>query len=712
MKNKNLTIYRIMVALLMVLLSAGLIQNQSVFGATQTLGGRTVEGDLLITVQDSGQMDVKRYSSSTWQNQIFGGGSKGSRLQFGSNSYGFGYYSGNSTPTFLSNTKSGNTITTSWEAGSVNITQKTTYTEGNAYFRLEWTIKNNGGSTLNDFRFFHGEDTYLSGGDNGAGFWDSTNNAIGVKKTISGSEQRLVLQGITIPYSYESQGYYEVYQNVVNGALTQSIDPNESTDNGYALEWRTSSLSAGSSWTIVAFEKFNNAAVGGLIVSAPVSVECDAGTTCQMNFSVENQNSTTATVNLSISGNQSWGQYIVGSNPVSIPGNSLAVVTVSVSVPSSTPGGTTANFTLTANDGSGDYSDTGGIYVPIPPYVSPTSFTSGSPNNGTYGIPYNHTFSANGDPAPTYSIISGSLPPGLTINSTSGLLSGTPNSAGGPYTFTVSASNPGGSISQQYSITILKANSTTTITSDSPDPSVYGQNYTVAVSVSSGNGTPTGFVTVSDGTYDCNISRIGGSGSCNLPSNAIGGRTLSASYIGDTNFNGSSDTESHTVNKADTATTITSDLPDPSVYGQNYAVIVSVDAVAPGNGIPTGTVAVSEGINSCSITLSGGTGSCILPSPSADSKTISAIYTESNFFLGSSTTSSHIVNKADSSTLVTRSVDSPVYGQPLSLSALVSPVSPATQTPTGPLQFLMDAQVFGSQVTLSNGVPPANPQPV
>lgn len=376
-------IYRSIVTFLIAFLSIGLVHTQPVFAATQTLGGRTVEGDLLITVQDSGQMDVKRYVAAApepWQNQIFAGSAKGSRLQFGSNSYGFGYYSGNSSPTFKSNTKSGNTITTSWDAGSVNIVQKTTYTEGNAYYRLEWTITNTGSSSLNDLRFFHGEDTYLSGGDNGGGFWDSVNNSIGVKKTISGSEQRLVLQGITTPYAYESQNYSLVRNNVNNGGLTGAIDPNEATDNGYALEWRTASLSAGSSWTIVAFEKFNNATVGGLNVTAPVSVECNAGTTCEMNFSVANQSPNSATVNLSVSGTQSWGQTIVGSNPRTISGNSSAVVTVSVSVPSGTSGGTTANFALTANDGTGNYSDTGGIYVSAPPVIETITITAVYPN--------------------------------------------------------------------------------------------------------------------------------------------------------------------------------------------------------------------------------------------------------------------------------------------------------------------------------------------
>ncbi|HSM25614.1 MAG TPA: hypothetical protein VK856_12180, partial [Anaerolineaceae bacterium] len=321
-KRMNRVIYQSLVVLLTVVLSIGLIQTQTVFGAVQSLGGRAVEGDLRITVQDSGQMNVERNVSGTYQNQVYNGTSKGSRLQIGSTGYGFGYYNGPSTPTFLSNSKSGNTITTGWNAGDVNVTQKTTYTEGNDYYRLEWTITNSGSTSLNDLRFFHGEDTYLSGGDTGAGFWDPVNNSIGVKKTISGSEQRLVLQGITVPYAYDSQSYSTVSSNVSSGALSNTIDPNESTDNGYALEWRTANLSAGSTWTIVAFEKFNNATVGGLIVTAPISVECDAGTTCEMNFSIVNVNTEDATVNLSISGTQSWGQTIVGSNPRTIPGNS------------------------------------------------------------------------------------------------------------------------------------------------------------------------------------------------------------------------------------------------------------------------------------------------------------------------------------------------------------------------------------------------------
>ena len=62
-----------------------------------------------------------------------------------------------------------------------------------------------------------------------------------------------------------------------------------------------------------------------------------------------------------------------------------------------------------------------------------------------------------------------------------------------------------------------------------------------------------------------------------------GTRTLTATYGGDANFNGStSPGESHTVNGISTVTAITAHDPDPSVVGQavpvNYKVTGNVPA--------------------------------------------------------------------------------------------------------------------------------------
>ena len=77
------------------------------------------------------------------------------------------------------------------------------------------------------------------------------------------------------------------------------------------------------------------------------------------------------------------------------------------------------------------------------------------------------------------------------------------------------------------SLTINKANTTTTITSDNPDPSVVGQTITVAYTVAPQfGGTPTGTVTVSDGVNSCMGTAAAGSCAVALttarPANADG----------------------------------------------------------------------------------------------------------------------------------------------------------------------------------------------
>ena len=57
----------------------------------------------------------------------------------------------------------------------------------------------------------------------------------------------------------------------------------------------------------------------------------------------------------------------------------------------------------------------------------------------------NFTFTATGYPPPTFTVSSGTLPAGLTLDPASGLISGTPTKAGS-YTFTVTASNGVGSV--------------------------------------------------------------------------------------------------------------------------------------------------------------------------------------------------------------------------------------------------------------------------
>ncbi len=253
--------------------------------------------------------------------------------------------------------------------------------------------------------------------------------------------------------------------------------------------------------------------------------------------------------------------------------------------------------------------------------------------------------------------------------------------------------NNSGDTGTGHGHTVGKASTSTTITADTPDPSVTGQPYTVSftvAAVSPGSGYPDGSVTISDAEASCSGTLTNGSGSCALTSTSAGTKTLTATYgTSSVNYLTSSGTTAHTVNKAGTSTTITSDTPDPSVIGQNYPVNVQVSSVSPGSGTPAGTVTVADGTNTCTVTLASGTGFCNLPSVSTGSKTISASYvTSSSYNSSSAATAAHTVNKANSSSTIVSALPEPsVYGQNYTITAGVAANSPGSGTPTGSVRI-------------------------
>ncbi len=338
---------------------------------------------------------------------------------------------------------------------------------------------------------------------------------------------------------------------------------------------------------------------------------------------------------------------------------------------------------------------------------APSSFSAATPGNGTYGSTYTpYTFVANGDPAPTYSVV-GTLPPGLTLNPTTGQLSGTPSAAGTYSNIVVRATNDFGSFdSSPFTIVIAKADTTTTITGDLPDPSLFGQLYTVGVSVASATtGTPGGTVVVSDGNGNsCNVTLTGGTGSCAMPSTLVGTPTLTASYAGNSNFNSSVDTEAHTVDKADSALGLaSSDL--AAVYGQALTFTATASAVAPGSGTPTGNVQFSiDGIPYGEpVTLSGGSAQLLLPYNHllVGEYTISAVYSGDSGFNGSSApVISQSVNPAATSLIVQSSENPTQYGVSLDVTVTVNSEAPGDAIPAGMVQLYIDGIPFGSPLPL------------
>src|SRR5690606_1376595 len=108
---------------------------------------------------------------------------------------------------------------------------------------------------------------------------------------------------------------------------------------------------------------------------------------------------------------------------------------------------------------------------------------------------------------------------------------------------------------------------------------------TVNVTVSKSGSTP----------LTCSITlNSTGSGTCNITPNAVGDWSVIAVYEGDTNFKTSSKTITQTINKVESATTISLPVAG-SVIGQAFPVNVTVakPASAPGNGTLGGSVVVT-----------------------------------------------------------------------------------------------------------------------
>ncbi|MFQ5340583.1 MAG: Ig-like domain repeat protein [Anaerolineae bacterium] len=223
--------------------------------------------------------------------------------------------------------------------------------------------------------------------------------------------------------------------------------------------------------------------------------------------------------------------------------------------------------------------------------------------------------------------------------------------------------NFAGSTSAPVSHTVNQANTVVTITSDVPDSSVVGQPVVVQYSVTAappGGGTPTGNVTVSDGFGATCIGTVA-AGTCTLAPATTSVTQLTATYAGDSNFNGNSDTEPHTVNAANTTTSVTSS-PNPSLLGQNVAINATVTANAPGSGTPTGNVTFKDGATSiagCSpVSLSGGSATCNTSALTLGLHTLNVDYGGDGNFNTSSGSTSHTVGDKPTDLAVTKT-DSP-----------------------------------------------------
>jgi hypothetical protein len=200
-----------------------------------------------------------------------------------------------------------------------------------------------------------------------------------------------------------------------------------------------------------------------------------------------------------------------------------------------------------------------------------------------------------------------------------------------------------GSFSQNSGVagqTVSKA-STAASLSSSANPSIINQAVTFTATVSAvapGAGAPTGTVTFSDGATSLgSASLVNGQATLTTSTLAVGSHSITASYGGDGNFNSSSSTMSQTVNKASTATSLSSSA-NPSTIGQAVAfTATTVNVVALGAGTPTGAVTFGDGGTAMATVALGSNGTATFRTSTlaVTSHSITAVYSGDGNFNGS-----------------------------------------------------------------------------
>jgi autotransporter-associated beta strand protein len=156
-----------------------------------------------------------------------------------------------------------------------------------------------------------------------------------------------------------------------------------------------------------------------------------------------------------------------------------------------------------------------------------------------------------------------------------------------------------------------------------------------------------------------------------------------------------------------TTTTVTASPPSPT-YGQPVTFTATIAPASSGASPPTGSVTFTDTLSNTTIGTAqvnpNGTATLTTSTLSAASYSITAAYAgDSNYAASMSTALSLTIGQAAEVTTLKSSPNPSTFGQMVTLTAQVAPVSPAVTTPTGTITFMNGSTTLGS-AALANGV--------
>lgn len=353
-----------------------------------------------------------------------------------------------------------------------------------------------------------------------------------------------------------------------------------------------------------------------------------------------------------------------------------------------------------------------------------TALVSSAPSS-VFGQPVTFTASvtvtAPGAGAPTGDIVfkdGSSVLATVPVNSAFQATLTTSALAVGQHAITATYSGDGSFLGSNASSTqtVQKASTSTVVTS-SNNPALTGQPTTFSAAVTPvapGAGDPSGTV-----LFTINGLPLGGQrpivdGVATSPSFSAltpGTYKVKAQYSGDGNFfksDGLLDQGSGQF-ASKGATTLGLTGPATAAYNAPVTFDVTVNAVAPANGKPSGVVRFWEGgelLGSSSLVPAGtnaATASFVTSTLSPGSHTVRAEYVGNFNFTGSENTTSVAVGRAPTTTGVASSVNPATFGDSVTLTATVNEQFPTVGEPTGSVTFSDGAAVLGTSAISTVG---------
>lgn len=244
---------------------------------------------------------------------------------------------------------------------------------------------------------------------------------------------------------------------------------------------------------------------------------------------------------------------------------------------------------------------------------------------------------------------------------------------------------------------------TTTEVVSSINPSVFGQVLTLAATVNSSSGTPTGTVEFFDGSTALgDATLVNGSTTLSISSLATGSHSITAVYQGSLKFNSSASAQLNQV--VDTATTTTSLASSSNPVLIHARVKYTATVTGQYGGPATGTVTFQDaGATIATATLASNRAVFSTSYISTGAHAMTTTYSGDANNTGSvSATLTEQVNGYPSKTIVKTSSSPSLVGQPVTFTATVSSIYGTI--PDGELVAFYDGSTPLGSVALANGV--------